>query len=64
MKLIFDSEGTCNCPMKGVSTKEECMDCIYFKMRFVDTWRGKKMELICVQPHVVPEPEDMFVGVK
>ena len=65
MKLSFDSENTTNCPVNGISTRQECYACIYFKMRFVDTLRGKKAELICWGKELHPEPSDKdLVGVK
>jgi len=30
-ELKFDTEGITDCPMNGVATAQECIDCIYHK---------------------------------
>ena len=57
MELNFDTENTVNCPDRGISTREECYDCLYFKMLFVDVLGGKIMILDCVWNDKFPELE-------
>ena len=64
MKLNFDTEGTCNCPDKGISTREECWECRYYKMRFENLLGGRTLVELCRHKELYREPDDLFVGVK
>ena len=59
MEIRFDSANTTWCPSKGISTREECYDCIYFKTRFRDALGGKVFVMECWGKELEPTEKDL-----